>query len=74
MVTFTCPALDGKLSYFDKFGPKNQNCLFKIKVNTYSNSNMQNSMAMPICLALGGKYSFWANLVKKLKIVCLDES
>ena len=26
---------------------------------------------MFICLALGGKYSFWANLIQNVKTVCL---
>ena len=28
------------------FGPKNQNVKFKLKFGTYTNSNMQNSMAL----------------------------
>ena len=31
-------------TFLDKFGPKNQNCLFKLKFGTYTNSNTQNSM------------------------------
>ena len=29
-----------------KFGPKNQNCKFKLKFGTYTNSNMQSSLML----------------------------
>ena len=54
------------------FGPKNQNVKFKLKFGTYTNSNMQNSMALFAFSVLDLKHSFWANLVQKFKIVSLS--
>ena len=51
--------------FLGKFGPKNQNCLFKVNISTFSNSNMQNSMVMLIFSVFSRKNLFWANLVKK---------
>ena len=34
--------------FLGKFGPKIQNCLFKVKFDTKSNLNMQNFMVLPI--------------------------
>ena len=48
---------------------KNQNCHFKLKFGTYTNSNMQNSMVMFILSVFDWKYPFWANLVQKVKII-----
>ena len=52
-------------SFLGKFGPKNQNCQFKLKLGTQANSNMQNSMLVPTLYVLDWKRYFWANLVKK---------
>ena len=52
-----------------KFGPKNQNCHFKLKFGTYTNSNMQNSMVMFSFFVFDRKYPFWANLFQKVKII-----
>ena len=52
-----------------KFGPKNKNCQFILKFGTWTNSNMQNSMAMFNFSACYGNYLFWANLVQLFKIV-----
>ena len=30
----------------EKFGPKNQNCQFKLNIDTSTNSNMENSTAV----------------------------
>ena len=30
--------------FLDKFGPENQNCQFKLKLSTKTNSNMHNSV------------------------------
>ena len=61
----------GSLSLFQtgntlssKFRPENQNCQFKLKFGTYTNSNMQNSMALLTFSVLDQQNSFWANLVK----------
>ena len=59
-------------SFFGQFGPVNQNCQFKLKLSTYANSNMQNSMVMIISSVLGWKYPFWVSLVEKVKIVSLS--
>ena len=32
--------------FLGKFGPKNQNCQFKMKLDTYTNPNIHNSMVM----------------------------
>ena len=34
------------MSFLHKFGPKVQNCLFKVKFSTETNLNMPNSMVM----------------------------
>ena len=65
------PFSTGK-SLLGKFGQKNQNCQFKLKFGTETNSNMQNSMAPLIVSVLDWKHPFWANLVKKIKIICLS--
>ena len=54
------------------FGPKNQNYQFKLKFGTYTNSNMQNSMVIFTFSVFDRKYSFWANLVQKVKIISLS--
>ena len=58
-----------EILFLGKFGPKNQNCHFKLKFGTYTNSNMQNSMVMFSFSVFDRKYPFWANLVQKVKIV-----
>ena len=55
-----------------KLGPKNQNCQFKLKFGTYTNSNMQNSMVEFVLFVLHWKYPFWVNLVQKIEIVSLS--
>ena len=52
-----------EIPFLSKFGPKIQNCLFKLKFDTKSNSNTQNSLH---------EYPFCANLVQKIKIVSLE--
>ena len=42
-----------------------------MKFGAYANSNMLNSMVMFISPLLDQKYTFWANLVHKIKIVVL---
>ena len=56
------------------FGPEIsfiKNTLFKVKIETYSNSNMFNSMLMFIYSSFDGKYPFRVHLVQKIIIVCL---
>ena len=43
MLMFTFFVSDQKCPFLGKFGPKYQNCQFKAKFASYSNSNMQNS-------------------------------
>ena len=61
-----------EIPFLGKFGPKNQNCHFKLKIGTYTNSNMQNSMILFTFFVLERKYPFWANLFQKIKIVTLS--
>ena len=51
---------------------KNQNCQFILKCGTWTNSNMQNSMAMFNFSAFDWNYPFWANLVQIIKTVSLS--
>ena len=54
-----------------KFGLKNQNCQFKLKSCTSTNSNMQKSMMRFTFSILDRKYSLWANLVQIIKVISL---
>ena len=47
--------------FLGKFGPKNQNCQFKLKFGTQTSSNMQNLMVMFTLSVFDQKYSFWVN-------------
>ena len=51
MMMFTLSGLDHK-SFLEISGPKIQTCLFKVKVDTKTNLNMQNSMVMSILSVL----------------------
>ena len=62
---------DWKNFFLSKFRPKIQNCLFKVKSDTNTNWNMQNSMLLFIYL-LDWKYPFWANLAHQIKYVSLS--
>ena len=44
--------------FLGKFGTKNQNCQFKLKFGTKTNSNMQNSMALFTFSVLDRKHPF----------------
>ena len=61
-VVFTFFVLDRKYPFLSKFGPKNENCLFKMKLS--------NSMAMFIWPAMTRKHTIWTNLVQKIQIIC----
>ena len=54
--------------FFSKFGPKTQNCLFKLKFDTCTISNMMNSMVAFLFSTLNGEYRFRANMVQKSKL------
>ena len=58
--------------FLGKFSPKNQICQFKLKFGTKTNSNIQNSKVVFTFSVLNRKYTFWANLVQKIKIVSLN--
>ena len=58
-----------EISFLSKFGPKIQNCQFKLKFGTETNSNKQNSMVLFTFSVFNRKYPFWVSLVQKLKIV-----
>ena len=58
------------MPFLEKFGPKCQNCQFKVKFDTEVNSNMQNPMMVFSFSArnaffgkFGIKWPYWANLV-----------
>ena len=52
-----------EISFLGKFGSKNENCRFKIKVVIYTNLNILNLIVFFICPALNMKYPFWENLI-----------
>ena len=56
------------MPFLGKFGPKNRNCHFMLKFDTYTNSRMQNSIVIFILSVFDWKYPFWANLVENFKI------
>ena len=58
-------------SFLGKFGPKNQNCQFKLKFSIQTKSNMQNSMVVLIFSFLNGKHSFWVNLLNEARLLPL---
>ena len=60
-----------EVPFLGKFGPKNQNCHFKLKFGSQTNSNMQDSVVLFTFSVLDWKHPFWANLVQKIKIVIL---
>ena len=62
-VYFFC--LRPEIPFSGKFFPKNQNCPFKLKISTYTNSNGQNSIVVFISV-FDQKYPFWARLVQKI--------
>ena len=57
-----------KFSVLGNLVQKNQNCQFKLKFGTKTNSNMQNLMMLFILFVLYWNYNFWANLVQKVNI------
>ena len=61
-----------EIAFLGKFGPKNQNCQFKLKYNTQTNSDIQNSMVTFSFSIFDWEYLFWTNLVQKVKIVNLS--
>ena len=70
MMLLICPVFDWKYTFWTDLVQKVKT-LFKMKVGTKTSSNMLNSMVMFIWLALDGKHPSSANLVQKIKTVCL---
>ena len=59
MVVSISSVVDWKyLPFLDKFGPKNQNCHFKLKTGTKTNSHMKNTMVMFTFSVFDRKYLF----------------
>ena len=56
----------------EKFGPKHENCWFKLKFGTQNNPNMRNSMLLFTLSVFNREHPFCANLVQKVKIVSLS--
>ena len=52
-----------------QFRLKNQNCQLAVKLDTWTNSNMLNSMMLFTFFVFDRKYPFLANLVQKVKIM-----
>ena len=52
MMMFNFSVSDHKHLSLGKFGPKIQNCLFKVKFDTKTNLNMQNLMVVSILSVL----------------------
>ena len=50
--------------HFGSFGPKNQNCFYKLKFGASTNPGRWNTMVMFTFSDLDEKCSFWANSVK----------
>ena len=60
MVVSILSVLDWKeLPFLGKFGPKNQNCQFKLKIGTKTNLNIKNSMVMFTFSVSDWKYVFF---------------
>ena len=61
-----------EIRFWANLDKKSQNCQFKLKFGSKSNSNMQNSIVIVTFSVLDQKHTFWANLVQKIKIVSLS--
>ena len=72
MMLFTFFVLEWKHPFWaGKFDPNCQYLLFKVKLDTLTNSIMQNSMAVFTFCFFDQKRFFWASLVENVKIVSL---
>ena len=65
-VHFLCFQLE--ISFLGKFGPKSQNCQFKLKIGTRTNADMQNSLVMFPFSVLDWKYFAGQIWSEKLKL------
>ena len=52
-----------------KFAPKTQNCQFKVKFGTYTNSNMLNTVVVFTFCILDGKHPFGQIWSRKSKLL-----
>ena len=66
MVGYIFCVLDCKYPFLGKFAPKSQNCLFKMKFGTRTNSDMQNSLVMFTFSVFDWKYFLGQICSKKL--------
>ena len=57
---------------FGNFAQKSQNYCFQLKFGSNINSNILNSIVVLTFSVLDGKHPFYANLVRKIKIVSLN--
>ena len=61
---------NAKIPSLGKFGPKNQNCQFKLKFGILTNSSKKDSLVTFMFSIVYRKDSFWAQIYsKKLNIV-----
>ena len=80
LVQFKYVEFDGDLHFFlqlefsflGKFGPKNQNCQFKLKFGTLTNSNMQNSMVVFYYFCFRPETTFLDKFSPEIKIFRLS--
>ena len=61
-----------EIPFLVKFGPKSQNCYFKLKFGTKANLNIQSLMVVFTFAGLDQKYLLWENLVLKTQIFSLN--
>ena len=61
---FTFAILERKYPSLGKYGLKNQNCLFDLKLGAQNKSNNRNTMMMFTFPFVDQKYPFWANWSK----------
>ena len=57
-----------EVPFLGKFGPKNQNCHFKLKFGIQTNSNMQDSVVLFTFSVLDRKHPFGQIWFKKSKL------
>ena len=70
-VMFTFSVFNGKY-LVGQICSKKLHCQFKLEFGMETDLNVQNLMVVFIFSELYWKYSFWANLVEKIKIVSLN--
>ena len=71
MFTFFC--FQPEIPFLDKFGPKKQNCQFKLKFDTHTYFRYAElNPGLPFFrYPVDQKYAFWASLVQKIRTVSL---